>query len=84
MDKSNKNLRRNRGVYLRFTESEKAEVQRRARSNGLSMDEFGRCKMLDIPFEYVSGRMTRKPASPRRTPRAQSHKSPDTATIPTA
>lgn len=66
-------LRRDEPLFLRLSVSEKALVRKRARATGLTMDEYARCKIFEIPFEYVNGRVT-----------TQSHKVPAEATKATA
>ncbi len=77
MDTKKRNLRREEPLYTRLSPSEKRLVRKEATAKGLSMEEYTRCKLFDIPFEQVSGRLT-------KTSKVESHSDQPTATIPTA
>jgi hypothetical protein len=57
MPAATENLRRNVSLFMRVTASEKALLRKRARTEGLAMVEYVRCKVFDIPFQHVSGRL---------------------------
>lgn len=49
-------VRRNKGFPLRMKLSERQELRRRARAKDVSMSEYARCKIFDIPFSLVGGK----------------------------
>lgn len=48
--------RRGPGIPLRLTPSEKKKLKKLAQSVDLSMAEYVRCKIFDIPFQLIGGK----------------------------
>ena len=55
-------LRRTKVFFMRLTEQEKKVLKRNADRFGLAMVEYVRCKIFDIPFEEMSGKLDLKTA----------------------
>ncbi len=49
-------VRRGPGIPLRMTKNEKAKLKKMANAVGLSMAEYVRCKIFEIPFHLVGGK----------------------------
>ncbi len=49
-------IRRDKGFPLRLKSTELSDLKRRARGVNLSMSEYARCKIFDIPFKMMGGK----------------------------
>lgn len=49
-------LRRKKGWPLRLSLLERQDLRRRAKVSNVSMSEYARCKIFDIPLKLIGGK----------------------------
>lgn len=49
-------LKRGKGFPLRLTKNEMRQFKKRADDADLSMNDYARCKIFDIPFHLMGGK----------------------------